>query len=93
MSDWEELIIVCDNCGHIIHVKKAELDNHTRKTIMEKGMTYGDIYAKCHETIRHDPVIDYRPNEEMYVDDLKDKVGIRLWFKNGDSAIYFPSGK
>lgn len=21
-SDWEELLVVCDNCGHVIHVKR-----------------------------------------------------------------------
>ena len=22
-SEWEEMIVICDNCGHAIHVKKV----------------------------------------------------------------------
>lgn len=55
-------------------------------------MTYREIYTKCLETIRNNPVIDYRPNSAMYTDDLQDRVGIRLWFENGDSVIYFSRG-
>ena len=56
-------------------------------------MKYGEMFMKCLDTIRHAVVEDYRPNEKMYVDDLEDKPGIRLWFDNGDSAIYYPEIK
>ena len=23
-ADWEEMMVVCDNCGHAIHVKRIE---------------------------------------------------------------------
>ena len=23
-ADWEEMVMICDNCGHAIHVKKME---------------------------------------------------------------------
>ena len=23
-SDWTELMVICDNCGHAIHIKKEE---------------------------------------------------------------------
>lgn len=25
-SEWEEMIVICDNCGHAIHVKRRASD-------------------------------------------------------------------
>ena len=29
-SEWEEMIVICDNCGHAIHVKKVVGDVKSR---------------------------------------------------------------
>ena len=54
-------------------------------------MTYGEMFERCTDTIRNEKIDDYRPNAKMHTEDLEDRCGIRLWFANGDSAIYYPS--
>ena len=56
-------------------------------------MTYGEIYKKFCETIKNVDIEDYRPDELMYTKDIKalEGAGIRIWLKNGDSIIYYPS--
>lgn len=54
-------------------------------------MTYGEMFKRCTDSIRNEKIADYRPNEKMHTKDLEDRCGIRLWFNNGDSAIYYPS--
>ena len=57
-------------------------------------MTYGEIYKKFCETIINMDIEDYRPDVLMHTEDIKklpDGAGIRIWMKNGDSIIYYPS--
>ena len=28
-SEWEEMIVICDNCGHTIHVKRRTSDGQS----------------------------------------------------------------
>ena len=57
-------------------------------------MTYSEIYKKFCKTIKKVDIEDYRPNVLMHKEDIKmlpDGAGIRIWMKNGDSIIYYPS--
>ena len=55
-------------------------------------ITYGDMLKMFNKLIRQDNIIeDYRPNDKMCVGDLENKVGIRIWCKNGDSIVYYPN--
>ena len=57
-------------------------------------MTYGEICKKFRETIINMDIEDYRPDVLMHTEDIKklpDGAGIRIWMKNGDSIIYYPS--
>ena len=64
----------------------------TKVTAGFKGgkMTYKDIYYRCKETIRTGYIEDYRPNDQVFTEPLKDKTGIVVWFKNGDEIVYYP---
>ena len=57
-------------------------------------MTYGEIYKKFLETIKNMDTEDYRPDVLMHKEDIKalpEGAGIRIWMKNGDSILYYPS--
>ena len=56
-----------------------------------KTTTFGDMLKMFRNLIQQEDIIeDYRPNSKMYVNDLENRVGIRIWCKNGDSIIYYP---
>ena len=57
-------------------------------------MTYNDIYQKFRETVVVSNVEDYRPDVLMHTKDIKalpEGAGIRIWMKNGDGILYYPS--
>lgn len=57
-------------------------------------MTYNDIYQKFRETVVVSDIEDYRPDVLMHTKDIKalpEGAGIRIWMKNGDSILYYPS--
>lgn len=61
-------------------------------------MTYGEIYKKFCETVKNldidFDIEDYRPDVSMYMNDLNilpEGAGIRIWMKNGDGILYYPS--
>ncbi len=57
-------------------------------------MTYGEIYKKFCETVKNLDIEDYRPDVSMHMNDinnLPEGAGIRIWMKNGDGILYYPS--
>lgn len=57
-----------------------------------KTTTFGDMLKMFRNLMKQDDIVaDYRPNSKMYVDDLENRAGIRIWCKNGDSIVYYPS--
>ena len=80
----------CSNCGYTSKPDKEEnwaipLPDELRSDII----TNRDIF-KMFEECRFSAIVDYRPLEEKYIKDVDGKRGIIVWFKNGDSVLYFP---
>ena len=56
-------------------------------------MTYGEMYKKFHG-VNIEDIEDYRPDVRMHTKDIRalpEGAGIRIWMKNGDGIIYYPS--
>ena len=53
-------------------------------------MTNKQIFKNFIDTFWNFPISDYRPLVPLYYDDLKNKEGIVVHLKNGDTIVYFP---
>lgn len=60
--DWTELMAICDNCGHAIHIKRTDAKPKTGKWI-DRQLIYSDLHvATCSNCKMRVAVGKYCPN-------------------------------
>ena len=46
MADWTELMVICDNCGHAIHVKRTDSEQDVVEVVRCKDCKWSEIQGK-----------------------------------------------